>query len=83
MCNVFSKTLGSADSHCSFAADAVPLSFNLRRGCTGDVRQCSCGRLFLTDTSFRNSRNFTCNIKSTDFVSPKIILHSILFCVVW
>ena len=57
--------VGYVGDDCSLATDAVPVISSFRRGCTCDVRQFSCGRVFVAATDIYNSDTLTCRTQST------------------
>ena len=61
--------VGYVGEDCSLAADVVPVISSFRRGCTCDVRQLRCGRVFVAATDIHDAVNLTCHIQAADLVS--------------
>ena len=61
--------VGYIGEDCSLAADAVPVISSFRRGCTCDVRQLRCARVFVTASDIHDQLNLTCRVQSADLVS--------------
>ena len=65
-CCTFCNCTGYFDGDCSLAADAVPLISSFRRGCTCDVRQFVCSRVFIAATDVYHSDGLSCRVQSAN-----------------
>jgi len=48
------------------STDAVPVISRFRRGCTCDVREFRCSRVFIAATGIYNSDSLTCRVQSAN-----------------